>query len=88
MAEDTAAPPDRGDVQLENTPDYPRDAKPWRKLIEQAEKAFDKYQSICDDLSKEYADGATLGADMRERRFQMLYACLLYTSTLPTKRIV
>ncbi len=36
MAEDTAAPPDRGDAQLENTPDYPRDAKPWRKLIEQA----------------------------------------------------
>lgn len=76
MAEDTAAPPDRGDAQLENTPEYPRDAKPWRKLIEQAEKAFDKYQSICDDLSKEYADGATLGADMRERRFQMLYANL------------
>ncbi len=76
MAEDTAAPPDRGDAQLENTPEYPRDAKPWRKLIEQAEKAFEKYQSICDDLAKDYADASGLAGDFAERRFQMLYANL------------
>lgn len=74
MAEDTAAPPDRGDAELENKPDYPREAKPWRKQIEQAEKAFEKYQTICDKLSKDYADGSALATDMAERRFQMLYA--------------
>ena len=76
MAEDTAASPvpDRGDAELENKPDYTRDAKPWRKQIEMAEKAFDKYQTICDKLSKDYADGAALATDLAERRFQMLYA--------------
>ena len=78
MAEDTAASPvpDRGDATLENKPDFPRDAKPWRKQIEMAEKAFDKYQTICDKLSKDYADASALATDLAERRFQMLYANL------------
>lgn len=76
MAEDTAASPvpDRGDAELENKPDFPRDAKPWRKQIEMAEKAFEKYQTICDKLAKDYADGAALATDLAERRFQMLFA--------------
>lgn len=76
MAEDTAAPPDRGDAELENKPDYPRDAKPWRKQIEMAEKAFDRYHKICDKIAKDYADSAALAGDFTERRFQMLFANL------------
>jgi hypothetical protein len=76
VAEDTAASPvpDRGDAELENKPEFARDAKPWRKQIEQAEKAFDRYHKICDKIAKDYADSAALAGEFAERRFQMLFA--------------
>ena len=75
MAEDTPSPiPDRGEAELENKPDFPRDAKPWNKMIEHATRAFDSYHTICDGIEKDYSDAKRLASSMGEREFQMLYA--------------
>jgi len=76
MAEDIPAVPDRGEAELENKPEHPRDAKPWKKMIEHANRVFDKYTTICDNLQKEYANAAQLTKVGGERQYQMLYANL------------
>jgi hypothetical protein len=57
-------------------PEFDRDAAPFMKMIEHAEKAFEPWHSTCDKLAKEYANLKRLASSRSDREFQMFYANL------------
>ena len=57
-------------------PEFDRDAAPYMKMIEHAEKAFDQWHKTCDNLAKEYANLKRLASSRTDREFQMFYANL------------
>lgn len=57
-------------------PEFDRDAAPYMKMIEHAEKAFDQWYKTCDILAKEYANLKRLASSRTDREFQMFYANL------------
>lgn len=69
MAEEPTAP-----TTEENTPEHDHDAKPWRKMIEQGQKAFSSWNDTCDKMAKDYANLSNLAKTRTDREFQMFYA--------------
>lgn len=51
-----------------------RNAKPWLQAIEDAEKYFSEYQSICDKIDKWYGQAKRLNAARTDREFQIFWA--------------
>lgn len=51
-----------------------KSSKSWLATIDQAEKAFDDYQSKADNIDKAYADLARLAEATRDRQFQLFWA--------------
>src|SRR5678810_861651 len=75
----------------------PKSAKAWINLLTESEKAFDKWNDVCDRVEKEYANLEILGKShsTRAREYQMFWAncevirpsiCLLYTSDAADER--
>lgn len=58
----------------ENEPDSPEDAKPLIKMLQDAEKVFEPWQSKCDSIDKQYANLERLANDQRDRSFQVFWA--------------
>src|SRR6187401_2378798 len=52
----------------------PREAHAWLNLLKESEKAFDDWNTRCDNIDKRYASLDRLAKDSREREFQMLWA--------------
>jgi hypothetical protein len=57
-------------------PEFDRDAAPYLKMIEHAEKAFDQWHKTCDNLAKEFANLKRLASSRTDREFQMFFANL------------
>lgn len=51
-------------------------AKPWLKMITDAEKAFEYWQTKCDNVDELYGNLKKLATEGRDRQFQMFYANL------------
>lgn len=62
--------------QEDNAPEHDRDAKPWLKMIQHAETAFEQWHKTCDNLAKEYANLKRLAQSRTDRELQMFYANL------------
>jgi hypothetical protein len=53
----------------------PELSKAWLNLIDDAEKAFKRYQDICDGVDKKYADLERMASALKEdREFQLFWA--------------
>lgn len=53
----------------------PELSKAWLNLIEDAEKAFKRYQEVCDNVDKQFASLENLAAaNMGDREFQLFWA--------------
>lgn len=53
----------------------PESAKAWLNLIDDAEKAFKRYQEICDSVDKKYADLERMATSVgTDREFQLFWA--------------
>jgi len=76
VADDATPQPSNGDPSLENKPEHPRDATPWIKLIDQAEKTFEPWNNACDAIAKDYASLGKLSKTRTDREFQIFYANL------------
>jgi len=76
VSDDATPQPSNGDPSLENKPEHPRDATPWHKLIDQAEKTFEPWNNACDAIAKDYASLAKLSKTRTDREFQIFYANL------------
>lgn len=79
MADNEAAEPEEDDEASEGEgepKEQSRDAKPWLKMITDAEKVFQPWQDKCDNIDKLYANLAKLSGERRDREFQMFYANL------------
>ena len=57
------------------TQDAPDDARPWIDALKKAETAFSKYNSVCDNVSKYYADLEKL-SQSADRQFQIFWSNL------------
>ena len=51
-----------------------RDAKPWLALVDDSEKAFEKYQERCDKIEDEFGKMDRLAGIDRSREFQIFWA--------------
>ncbi len=73
-----APPPADDDIRhddLEFDPTIePREAHAWLNLLKESEKAFDDWNTRCDNIDRRYASLDRLARDSREREFQMLWA--------------
>jgi hypothetical protein len=75
----TADPPVADDLRhddLEYNPaaNEPKSALAWLNLLEESEKAFEKWNDHCDKLEKLYANLEALSTMGRDRQFQMFWA--------------
>jgi hypothetical protein len=52
----------------------PKSAKSWLKAIERSQRAFEPYQTRCDNIDRLYADLEKLSSTGRDREFQMFWA--------------
>lgn len=53
----------------------PESSKAWLNLIDDAEKAFKRYQEICDSVDKKYADLERMASSVgNDREFQLFWA--------------
>jgi hypothetical protein len=59
---------------MEEAPKEPGTAKPWLKLITDAEKRFATWQDKCDNVEKQYANMERLASTARDRQFQIFWA--------------
>jgi len=74
--DDATPQPSNGDPSLENKPEHPKDATPWLKLIDQAEKTFEPWNNACDAIAKDLASLSKLAKTRTDREFQIFYANL------------
>ncbi len=65
-----------GGTDADSVPEDKDDARPFIKMIKQAQAVFDGWQAICDDIEKLYANCEQLAATGRDRQFQIVYANL------------
>jgi hypothetical protein len=75
MADDA---PNNDDIRVDDL-DYdpalePRSSKAWLNLLEESEKAFEKWNDRCDNIDKMYASLDRLSNRAREKEFQMFWA--------------
>lgn len=52
----------------------PSNARVWLDMLGEAEKVFEDWQQICDEIDKKYANLERLSSSTREREFQMFWA--------------
>lgn len=74
----TRDPKDHEDVRhddLEFNPALePKKAQAWLNLLEESEKAFEKWNERCDNIEKLYANLEKLASMARDKEFQMFWA--------------
>src|SRR6185312_6534027 len=75
MAEDDL-PDNADDIAAGIDTTDPKSANSWLSLIKRGEKAFEAWQSKCDNLDKWYANLERLATNVREREFQLFWAHL------------
>jgi hypothetical protein len=71
---DNLMPPEPEKASDEDAFSDMRSAGPWLKMIEEAEKTFDRYHTNCDNIDKIYSDLEKLAGDSGERQMQMFWA--------------
>jgi hypothetical protein len=80
MTEYSSSPPAEDDLRHDdheyNPALEPKSAKAWINLLTESEKAFDKWNDVCDRVEKEYANLEVLGKShsTRAREYQMFWA--------------
>ena len=52
----------------------PKEAKAWLNLLRESEDAFDKWNTHCDNIDKQYANLERLANRARDKEFQMFWA--------------
>ena len=59
----------------------PESSKAWLNLIEDAEKAFKRYQEICDNIDKKFADLERMASAVTtDREFQLFWANIRFSA--------
>lgn len=77
MTDDDATEPQEG-TSADESEDFAemRAAKPWLKLINEAEKTFAEYHDKADNIEKQYADLKSMSASNGEREMKIFWANL------------
>jgi len=76
MADESVTLPQDGST-VDNKPETQTDAKPWLKMIANAEKTFTFWNEKCDNIEKVYANLKKLAGEGKSgREFQMFFANL------------